>query len=348
MQKYVKKVFALLMIVVLLFGTVSNTVYAAEALPELESAVSNESPADRLMDSEPAPPPKPNSEPVKEPSPEPSAEPSLSPSPTPESEERNIFVTELAKTEARQIWPALQRTKTRAAAGVGTAGVLQMGYYCFKSDVGTLSTLGEYVSQMPAKTMLINGTNIAAYCLQHEKGATGGTPYTWEDIPVKAQETVGTIMALGFQWSAADFWTGPSDNGDKWAVTQLLIWETINGHAFMQGDGLFGVEAAVDADLEKCAPHAYNPTKFLEYYRDLKKRLNEYMKIPAFADKEPVNANVITMRWDGSKYSATVTDTNRVLDNFSFESSIPGVKITANGNSLTLSSSQAILSPITS
>ena len=181
--------------------------------------------------------------------------------------------------DATQIWSSLQRARTRAAAGAGTAGVLQMGYYCFKSDVGTLTTLGEYVSQMPAKTMLINGTNIAAYCLEHEKGATGGTPYTWEDMPVKAQDTVGTIMALGFQWNAADFWAGPSDNGDKWAVTQLLIWETINGHAFMQGDGLFGVEAAVDADMEKCAPHAYNPTKFLEYYRDFKKRLNDYMKV---------------------------------------------------------------------
>jgi hypothetical protein len=188
-----------------------------------------------------------------------------------------------------------------------------MGYYCFKSDVGTLTTLGEYVSQMPAKTMLINGTNIAAYCLEHEKGATGGTPYTWEDMPVRAQDTVGTIMALGFQWNAADFWAGPSDNGDKWAVTQLLIWETINGHAFMQGDGLFGVEAAVDEDMEKCAPHAYNPTKFLEYYRDFKKRLNDYMKVPSFASKEPDQAKVITMKWDGSKYSATVTDADDFL-----------------------------------
>lgn len=348
MQKYIKKVFALFMTVVLLFGTVPGTVYAAETLPEPESMVSSEQPSEKLEEPEPVPSPETSSAPVKEASPNPSAEPSHSPSPTPETEEKSALDKELATLDTRRIWPALRSAKVRAAAGIGTAVVLQMGYYCFKSDVGTLTTLGEYVSQMPAKTMLVNGTNIAAYCLEHEKGATGGTPYTWEDMKVEAQDTVGTIMALGFQWNAADFWHGPSDNGDKWAVTQLLIWETINGHAFMQGDGLFGVEAAVDADMEKCAPHAYNPTKFLEYYRDLKKRLNEYMKIPSFADKEPADANVITMRWDGSKYSATVTDTNKVLDNFSFESSVPGVTITANGNSLTISSSQAILSPKTS
>ncbi len=269
----------------------------------------------------------------------------MEPDPEPTDEPNSPYETELTQMDAQQIWPALQRAKARAAAGTGTSGVLQMGYYCFKSDVGTLTTLGEYVSQMPAKTMLINGTNVAAYCLEHEKGATGGTPYTWTDLTVNAQDTVGTIMALGFQWSAADFWTGPSDNGDKWAVTQLLIWKTINGHAFMQGDGLFGVEAAVDADMEKCAPHAYNPTKFMEYYRDLKKRLNDYMKIPSFASKSANSANTITMKWDGSKYSAAVTDANSVLSNYNFEGAIPGVTITTNGNSLLLSTSEAILTP---
>ena len=235
MQKYIKKVFALFMTVVLLFGTVPGTVYAAETLPEPESMVSSEQPSEKLEEPEPVPSPETSSAPVKEASPKPSVEPSPPPSPTTETEEKSALDKELATLDTRRIWPALRSAKVRAAAGIGTSGVLQMGYYCFKSDVGTLTTLGEYVSQMPAKTMLVNGTNIAAYCLEHEKGATGGTPYTWEDMKVEAQDTVGTIMALGFQWNAADFWHGPSDNGDKWAVTQLLIWETINGHAFKIG-----------------------------------------------------------------------------------------------------------------
>ena len=337
---------ALLLTVMLIFGVVPSTVYAAEAPPEPESAVSSEPPGEDASEPSPEVTPEPSTEPVLTPAPEDSV--MTEPSPSPEPEEKSTFDTELATVDANKIWPAIRRAKARAAAGVGTGGVLQMGYYCFKSEVGTLTTLGEYVSQLPAKTMLINGTNVAAYCLDHEKGATGGTPYTWADMTVNAQDTVGTIMALGFQWSAADFWNGPSDNGDKWAVTQLLIWETINGHAFMQGNGLFGVEAAVDADMEKCAPHAYNPTKFLEYYRDLKKRLNDYMKVPSFANKEPAKAETITMRWDGSKYSAAVTDSKGVLENFHFENSIPGVTIRAAGNTLTLSTTEPILSPKTS
>ena len=160
MQKYIKKVFALFMTVVLLFGTVPGTVYAAETLPEPESMVSSEQPSEKLEEPEPVPSPETSSAPVKEASPNPSAEPSHSPSPTPETEEKSALDKELATLDTRRIWPALRSAKVRAAAGIGTAGVLQMGYYCFKSDVGTLTTLGEYVSQMPAKTMLVNGTNI--------------------------------------------------------------------------------------------------------------------------------------------------------------------------------------------
>ncbi len=376
MQKTMKRTLALILALVLCMSGLPFSAFAAEALPDenlSSQALPSEAPAESSQpdpsgeptvslapdaSSEPevstAPAPDRSPEPSEGPSPKPAVDPSPASSvepdatPKPSAEPENPFETELAQVDAQQVWSALRRTKARAAAGAGTAGVLQMGYYCFKSEVGTLTTLGEYVSQLPAKTMLLNGTNIAAYCLEHEKGATGGTPYTWTDMSVNAQDTVGTIMALGFQWSAADFWTGPSDNGDKWAVTQLLIWETINGHAYMQGNGLFGVEAAVDADMEKCAPHAYNPTKFLEYYRDLKKRLNDYMKVPSFANKEPGKAETITLRWDGSKYSATVTDANKVLDNFRFEASLPGVKVTTDGNSLTLSSTDAILSPKTS
>ncbi|WP_217957945.1 VaFE repeat-containing surface-anchored protein [Acutalibacter muris] len=361
MQKTMKRTLALILAVVLCFSAMPFSAFAVEMTPD-ETLSSETLPSEAPTESsqpepsmapEVSPQPGADATPGPDESPKPTAtpeafpSPSAEPSPTP-AEPADPYETELTQVDAQQIWPALQRARARAAAGIGTGGVLQMGYYCFKSEVGTLTTLGEYVSQMPAKTMLINGTNVAAYCLEHEKGATGGTPYTWTDMSVNAQDTVGTIMALGFQWSAADFWTGPSDNGDKWAVTQLLIWETINGHAFMQGNGLFGVEAAVDADMEKCAPHAYNPTKFLEYYRDLKKRLNDYMKVPSFASKEPEKANVITLKWDGSKYSATVTDTNKVMEHYRFESCLPGVKVVANGNSLTLSSTEAILNPKTS
>lgn len=103
-----------------------------------------------------------------------------------------------------------------------------------------------------------------------------------------------------------------------------------------------------DADINKAAPYAYNPSSFKSYYEEIKKKLNDFLKIPSFASKEASNAETITLRWDGSKYSATVTDSNGVLKNYPFTGSISDVKIESNGNQLKLSTSSPITSPITS
>ena len=103
----------------------------------------------------------------------------------------------------------------------------------------------------------------------------------------------------------------------------------------------------------KAAAYAHDPSGFKAYYADIKKRLNEYLKIPSFAGKTADEAETITMRWDGSKYSATVSDSNGVLDNYKFESCLPGVTVKTSGNNLTLSTTTAITSlkvssPVTS
>ncbi len=348
MQKNLKRALAFLMTVILIFSVIPMSAFAAESAPD-ETASAEAAPSeppsesDSLTDdlSEPNMADEPVSSLESEPA---------SPGDEPAEEPDSIYDTELATVEARQVWPALQRAKARAAAGVGTAGVLQMGYYCFPIDNPNLvATLGnKYIGRMPAKSMLYNGKCIAAYCLDQDLGATVDQPYTWADVSKTGQETIGAILAVGFQWSAPDFWHGPSDEGDKWAVTQLLVWEAVKNHVKPQSNGLYSIDAAVDADFEQIAPYTYNATKFLAYYREVKQKLTDFMKIPSFASKEASKAETITMRWDGSKYSATVTDTNAVLNKYRFQGAIPGVTISVNGNSMTLSSTEAIINPKTS
>ncbi len=223
--------------------------------------------------------------------------------------------------------------------------MLKIGNYCFANEVGLLPALNLEVHNLPAKTMLSGGTHIAAYCLDAHLGATDGTGYTWSSLSKNNQETIGTILALGFQWNSSGVWSGPSDNADKWAVTQILIWEAMSNNIILQANGLFGVKSGVDTDMNKAATCAYNPSGFKAYYADVKKKLNDYLKIPSFAGKAPESASTITLRWDGSKYSATVTDSNAVLENYLFEETIPGVMITSNGNQLTLSTDTVIQAP---
>ncbi|WP_217959090.1 VaFE repeat-containing surface-anchored protein [Acutalibacter muris] len=364
MQKTMKRTLALILAVVLCFSAMPFSAFAVEMTPDetLSShAPSSEAPAES---SQPEPSAAPETGPESSaapeesavtstgsspaPSTEPTAEPAADPTPEPATGSDDSGLTPGTELDMNRVWPALRRAQARAAGKFGTDGTLYVGDYCFPGGVGTPPTLGEYIGPMPIETMRYGSNNVAAFCIEHEKESGSGMGYTWMDLSTNNQETLGTILALGFQWNAASPWAVPSDNSDKWVVTQVLIWETIAGHAFLQGNGLIGIESGVDADMQMISAHAYNPTKFMEYYRDLKKRLNDYFKVPSFANKEASKADTITLRWDGSKYSATVTDSNGVLNNYKFENCLKNVKVTANGNSLTLSTTSPILSPVTS
>ncbi len=191
--------------------------------PEAESSVSNEAP----QESEPVPSP--------EVTPEPSAEPVPASAQEPSSEPDNPELTPGTELDIERIWPAIRRAQARAA-NIGTSGTLYVGDYCFTSEVGVPPTLGEHIGLMPVETMRFGSNDVAAYCLEHAKGSSDGMGYTWMDLSINNQDTVGTILALGFQWNSPSNWAVPSDNSDKWIVTQVLIWEAIANHAFKQGE----------------------------------------------------------------------------------------------------------------
>lgn len=322
MQTIMKRSLALLLAVVLCFSAMPFSAFAVEMTSDetlSSEAPPNEAPTES---SQPEPSAAPESsagpeenagtstKPSPVPSTEPTAEPTATPTPEPATGPDSSGLTPGTELDMDRVWPAIRRAQARAAGKFGTDGTLYVGDYCFPGGVGTPPTLGEYIGPMPIETMRYGSNNVAAFCIEHEKESGSGMGYTWMDLSTNNQETLGTILALGFQWNASSPWGVPSDNSDKWVVTQVLIWETIAGHAFLQGNGLIGIESGVDADMQMISAHAYNPTKFMEYYRDLKKRLNNYYKVPSFANKEASKAATITLRWDGSKYSATVTDSN--------------------------------------
>ncbi|WP_217960038.1 thioester domain-containing protein, partial [Acutalibacter muris] len=334
MQKNIKRILSLVLVVVLCLSAMPLSAFATDEVHDgtYEVAEAEETPA--VDPDEEGAAHDENAE-------ESTGEPEVIP------EETDPYEAEGMEIEAVKVWPTPMR-RAAMAASVGASSVLKIGNYCFANEVGLLPALNLVVHNLPAKTMLSGGTHIAAYCLDAHLGATDGTGYTWSDLSKNNQDTIAAILALGFQWNSSSVWSGPSDNADKWAVTQILVWEAAANNIFLQANGLYGVKSSVDADINKAAACAYNPSGFKSYYEGIKKKLNDFMKIPSFASKESSNAETITLRWDGSKYSATVTDSNAVLNKFDFWNCIPGVKASASGNSLTLSTTEPILNPKTS
>lgn len=239
---------------------------------------------------------------------------------------------------------------------VGEHGTLRNLYYCFPEDVTIhMDSIGD-ICGMPAHSLITGDgkTMKAAYCLNQERSAFNGTDYTWETAEQNGKtDIVGTIIALGFQYTGQPGGNPPTpwgrgDSNDKWAVTQILVWAALNGHIFVQANHLIGIEAMVDADMQRASQYAYNPSGFIGYYNNLKKKLKDFRQIPSFAsypDEGSLKATAvkpINLKWDGTAYTATVTDKNDVLKHFTFAETLHGVSITKSGNTLSLSSAEEI------
>ena len=71
------------------------------------------------------------------------------------------------------------------------------------------------------------------------------------------------------------------------------------------------------------------------------KVLQNHTKVPSFCTRSSGSAKVNELEWNGSKYVATLTDTNGVLGNYNFSANIDGVSFSVSGNKLTVSMDKA-------
>ena len=62
---------------------------------------------------------------------------------------------------------------------------------------------------------------------------------------------------------------------------------------------------------------------------------------PSFMSRSSGSAKTIELAWDGSQYVAELTDTNRVLSQFTFSASETGFHFSVSGNTLTITTDTA-------
>ena len=124
----------------------------------------------------------------------------------------------------------------------------------------------------------------------------------------------------------------------KMMVTQHLVWLASEGYITVDGTN-WSWGSGIDTDVERMANLAYNGSVVRSYYAELKDRLLRSEIVPSFAGKssDGSDAQEIALQLVNGKYTATVTDTNGVLDLFDFQKA--GFDISRNGNTLTISTS---------
>lgn len=340
MKKKLKKSLVCLLAVLLIFSTVPMSALADEA--DTPVSVTVETNAEKAaQDTEPDAEPKPeitaeptatpeasttpSAEPTAEPSleateeptesevsaePEATAEPTASPTPNPEDEISLLALGDEAITRYRT---------------VGINGNFSSNY---------LYDLGEF----PLYDIYRNGVSYPAYCLQHGKGRVNNGAYVQRDN-YGMTEAMRRIIAYGYNTTNSlgkNDWY--SDATAKTMVTQHLVWLASEGYITVDGTN-WSWGSGIDTDVERMANLAYNGSVVRSYYAELKDRLLRSEIVPSFAGKssDGSDAQEIALQLVNGKYTATVTDTNGVLDLFDFQKA--GFDISRNGNTLTISTS---------
>ena len=287
----------------------------AEPKPEITAEPTATPEASTTPSAEPTAVPSPEAteeptEPETSAEPEATAEPTASPTPNPEDEISLLALGDEAVTRYRT---------------VGINGNFSSNY---------LYDLGEF----PLYDIYRNGVSYPAYCLQHGKGRVNNGAYVQRDN-FGMTEAMRRIIAYGYNTTNSlgkNDWY--SDATAKTMVTQHLVWLASEGYITVDGTN-WSWGTGIDNDVERMANLAYNGSVVRSYYAELKDRLLRSEIVPSFAGKNSngSDAQEIALQFVNGKYTATVTDTNGVLDLFDFQKA--GFDISRNGNTLTISAS---------
>lgn len=196
------------------------------------------------------------------------------------------------------------------------------------------------------------------YCIEPGTPAANGNEFTqkdesfWDNYPSQYNKTidadiiklmVGRILQYGFTGDVELTWVSQNPDGAKKiaqaAATQALIWETIVGERdenFNHVDP--GSKAPVLSMFEKSHPLR---SLILSYYDNIVSGVQKHSKLPSFCERSTGKAKEIELEWNGSQYITVLTDSNGVLNDYSFSSNNADLKFSVSGNKLTITANTA-------
>lgn len=205
----------------------------------------------------------------------------------------------------------------------------------------------------------------AVYCIEPGVGVHTGDSYTgrgedfWDNYPSglnptippdTIKEYIGRIMTYGWQGNANTGWisTNP-DHANQMAgyiATQLLVWETIVGERDSQFNHVWASAQGKNNIIEYIADDHPLRSQIFSQYSAIESAVKRHTMLPSFFSSS-ADAGAYELKWDGEKYTATLTDTNGVLGDYTFTSSTTGLNFSVDGNQLTITSDQAIKGSVT-
>ena len=220
---------------------------------------------------------------------------------------------------------------------------LKNGWHTGSSTHTNLKAIGSYSGNIAyciePGVSLSSGQSMNKYDENYFNNITANGVISGDEIRL----FIGRILQYGYRGTISTSWRSQNESAANSIAhayaTQLLIWETVVG----ERDANFNHKAASGCSNVKDVINAKHPlrSKIMNYYNSMVSSVQNHTVVPSFCTKSSGSAKVNELEWNGSKYVATLTDSNGVLSNYDFKASINGVTFSTSGNKLTVSMDKA-------
>jgi len=222
--------------------------------------------------------------------------------------------------------------------------------YCYDSTGNTIkfqqTTVSDgYTVGTPGEELCkIFADGKEAYCIEPGHRLFSGNSLTengstvWKNLGTAKQKAINLALLYGKPGSGKNL-SGTEDQ--KWIATQLIVWEFVSG-CRSTNDGYKCTNTKYIDGI--CAGGANPGVKSV--YNAISKSLANYSTVPSFASAIASKAETYEMKYSDGKYSVTLTDSNKILDEFTFKTT-NGITATKSGNKLTLTSTSAVNDALT-
>ncbi|MXP74609.1 Cys-Gln thioester bond-forming surface protein [Lachnospiraceae bacterium WCA-9-b2] len=192
---------------------------------------------------------------------------------------------------------------------------------------------GEYINRM-----YVDGED--AYCIQPGVPLRTGnilakdSSSAWNVLSGNQKKAVGLALLYGNQGNSNHL-TGNDD--EKWLATQTLVWEFVTG--YRESIGTYRQTGGTIYNLHFGSNYPNSGARAA--YDQIIAMMSKHNTIPSFMSGSEGSITRELSYRDG-RYSMTFTDSNNTLSEYDFASSDSNIRVSKNGDKLTVTSEKAV------
>lgn len=161
----------------------------------------------------------------------------------------------------------------------------------------------------------------------------------WNSFSYEQQNAIKLALLCGRAGNSTNL---PGTPSCQQTATQMLIWEFVTGARQPSPPYTRGND-----EIYTCLVSNGQNAEIGQIYDTILSYMLSYMTLPSFMTAVSSSAPQEELSYDGTTYSITLTDTNNVIENYSFSASDTVVSVAVSGNQLILRSASPLSAPVT-